>query len=619
MWLLIEKAKKNKNSLTIKELEKLIPYLSEKYYNQDALVEDQFFDELVDLLKEKKSDSKVLQNIGAPVREDVKKVKLPVWMGSLDKVKPASRDLELWLERFPPPTMISDKLDGISALLRYHENGTVKLYTRGDGETGQDISYLVPALKLPQLERNTLIRGELIITKKVFEEKYKKEFPKARSVVAGVVNAKKPSAAILADIDFLAYELIDNKINFIVSEQMKLMKKLKFKVVYHHLEKYLNEEILIKLLKERKKESEYEIDGLVLTDNQFHDRNKSGNPKYAVAFKTNEKGKLTTVLEVEWQASKHGILIPRLKFEPIILDGDTVQYCTAFHANFIRDNRIGPGSEIKVVKSGDVIPYVTEVVKSTKASFPPLAYHWNETEVDIILDENDDNVLMKQLTNFFKILEIDGVSEGTVKKLIEAKFDTIEKIYHASEEDFLKLKQFKEKSASKLYQNIHSVLDEKLDLAKIMAASMIFGFGFGRRRLTLLIEALPKILERGEITLAEVLAVDGFSEITAQQFIEYYDDFWLWLDKHSFFQYRTKNKKENKKENKKGKYTDQYVVITGFRNADLEKQIKAEGGNVQSSVNSKTTLVIAKDLTKSSSKLKKAADFNIPIEVYKTP
>jgi len=612
MFLLLEKAKKDKNKLTIKELEKIIPFLSEKYYNQEAVVDDQFFDDLVDLLKEKNSESKILKNIGAPIREDVKKVKLPVWMGSLDKVKPASRDLTLWLERFPPPTMISDKLDGISALLQYDENDKIKLYTRGDGKKGQDISYLVPALNLPNIDKGSIIRGELIITKKIFEEKYKNTFPKARSVVAGIVNAKKPSAAILADIDFIAYELINNKLNFIFSEQMKIMKKLKFNVVHHQLEKYLDEDILIKLLKERKKESKYEIDGIVLTENLSHERNKSGNPKYAVAFKTNEKGKLTTVLEVEWQASKHGILIPRLKFEPIILDGDTVQYCTAFHANFIKDNNVGPGSEITVVKSGDVIPYVTAVVKGSKASFPSLNYHWNETGVDIILDQNDDSVLVKQLTNFFKILEIDGVNEGTVKKLIDAKFDTISKIYQASEEDFLKLKQFKEKSAAKLYQNIHSVMDKEIDLAKIMAASLVFGFGFGRRRLTLLIEALPKILQREEITLGEVLSVDGFSEITAQQIVENYDDFWQWLDKHPFFKYKTNKKKENKK----GEYTNQHVVITGFRDAQLEKQIKDEGGFVQSSVNNKTTLVLAKDPSKSSSKLQKAADLNILIKKY---
>jgi len=612
MFLLLEKAKKDKNKLTIKELEKIIPFLSEKYYNQEAVVDDQFFDDLVDLLKQKNSESKILKNIGAPIREDVKKVKLPVWMGSLDKVKPASRDLALWLERFPPPTVISDKLDGISALLQYDENDNIKLYTRGDGKKGQDISYLVPALNLPKIDKGSIIRGELIITKKIFEEKYKKTFPKARSVVAGIVNAKKPSAAILADIDFLAYELINNKLNFIFSEQMKIMKKLKFNVVHHQLEKYLDEDILIKILKERKKESKYEIDGIVLTENLVHERNKSGNPKYAVAFKTNEKGKLTTVLAVEWQASKHGILIPRLKFEPIILDGDTVQYCTAFHANFIKDNNVGPGSEITVVKSGDVIPYVTAVVKSSKASFPSLNYHWNETEVDIILDENNDSVLMKQLTNLFKILEIDGVNEGTVKKLIDAKFDTISKIYQASEEDFLKLKQFKEKSAAKLYQNIHSVMDKEIDLAKIMAASLVFGFGFGRRRLTLLIEALPKILQREEITLSEVLTVDGFSEITAQQIVENYDDFWQWLNKHPFFKYKTNIKEENKK----GEYTNQYVVITGFRDAQLEKQIKDEGGFVQSSVNNKTTLVLTKDPSKSSSKLQKAADLNIPIKKY---
>ena len=132
MLPLIEKAKKDVHSLTIKELEKLIPYLSKKYYNQTPLVEDEFFDTLVDELKRKNRDSKILKNIGAPVREDVVKAKLPIWLGSLDKVKPDSRDLSLWLERYQDKITISDKLDGISALIKYTKNN-ILLYTRGDG------------------------------------------------------------------------------------------------------------------------------------------------------------------------------------------------------------------------------------------------------------------------------------------------------------------------------------------------------------------------------------------------------------------------------------------------------------------------------------------------------
>jgi DNA ligase (NAD+) len=612
MDILLKRSKKDENSITAEELEELIIYLNDKYYNEEPLVSDQFFDKLVDTLKNKNKNSIIFKKIGAPVRKDVIKKELPVWLGSLDKIKPNTRDLEIFFERYSSDIVISDKLDGISALIEYND-GKIFLYTRGDGLIGQDISYLVPYLSLPDLDKDILIRGELIMNKDIFKNKYSKYYPKARSVVAGIVNAKKPVLEIIRDIRFVAYELIDKKITFISSEQLKIMKKLNFNVVHHEVLKKYDQELFIRKLKNRKENALYEIDGLVITSNLIYHRNTRSNPKYSVAFKVNESGLLTTVLEVEWQASKYGMLIPRLKFEPIILDGDKVQYCTAFNASFIEKNNLGPGSRIRVVKSGDVIPYVTKVVSGTKASFPKLKYHWNDTHINIILDESNDNVLIKKLVSFFKIMEIEGVSEGTIKKLVTNGFEDITTIYEAEANHFLKLPHFQEKSAQKLYNNIHSILDNTLNLAKLMSASLVFGQGFAVKRFSLLITSLPKILQRKEIKLEEVESIDGFSNITAKQFVDNYENFWHWLDEHPFITYEKGLDKINKIE---GKYSNQYVVITGFRDSKLEELIKNQGGTVQNNVNSKTTLVLAKNIDQSSSKLKKAAALNIPIREY---
>jgi len=177
---------------------------------------------------------------------------------------------------------------------------------------------------------------------------------------------------------------------------------------------------------------------------------------------------------------------------------------------------------------------------------------------------------------------------------------------------FLKLSHFQEKSAQKLYDNIHAVLDKNISLAKLMTASLIFGFGFGEKRFSLLINALPHILEQAELSLSEVVNVEGFSQITAEQFLDNYEQFWGWLEEYPFLNYEKKIKKEKKE----GEYTGQYIVITGFRDSSLEAKIKAQGGTIQNTVNSKTTLVLAKDINKSSSKLKKAADLKIPIKEY---
>lgn len=608
---LLKKAQAKINSLSVKELEKLIPYLSDKYYNEQALVSDDFFDKLVDRLKKIDKFNQVLNNIGAPIRENVEKVDLPIYLGSLDKVKPDTRELELWLERHPDNLVVSDKLDGFSALLEFKSNGNCYFYSRGDGRVGQDISYLLPALKIPKVEKNIFVRGELIISKKTFQEKYRDKYPKARSVVSSVVNAKKPNPKVLRDLNFVAYELYNKSKALTASEQFKILKFFGFSVVFHKFINRGTQKIFQELLKERKKSSPYEVDGLVVISDQKYPRCTERNPKYAVAFKVNEEGVLTTVLEVDWQASKHGILIPRLKFSPIILDGDNVQYCTAFHANFIRDNKVGPGSKIKVVKSGDVIPYVTEVVKGTKAFYPDVKYHWNETEIDIILDEITDEVRMKRLINFFKALDIKGVDTGVIKKLMKAGYDTISKIYHAQINDLTKLNQTREKSAATLYNNIHDVLDKKINLAKLMNASMIFGFGFGEKKFILLLDQLRKILKREDITLTEIKAVEGFSSITAEKFVNHYHEFWQWLDEHRFLKYYYP---KNEVIEKGGKYMNQFIVFTGFRNNNLKAEIESQGGKVQNGINNKTTLVLTKDKSGSGSKLVKAREMNIPIE-----
>jgi DNA ligase (NAD+) len=604
----MEFVNKDKKSLTVPELEKLILFLSDKYYNDEELVSDQEYDKIVEILKEKNSKSLVLKSIGAPVRKDVVKVNLPAWLGSLDKVKNDSRELELWLQKYDMDIQITDKLDGISALYDFSD-GKKKLYTRGNGSIGQDISFLVDYLNLPLLDKDIMVRGELIMTKKNFSEKYQNIFPKARSVVAGIVNSKKPDLKIIKDIEFIAYELIDDKYNFTPEEQMKILTELNFNVVHHEIKNNLNSEKLEKILERRKKESKYEIDGLVLTSNDIYMRNESGNPKYSVAFKKNEEGILTEVIEVLWNASKYRVLVPRLHINPVIIDGDTVQYCTAFNAKYIWDNNIGKGTKIKIVKSGDVIPYISEIVKSTKAQMPKEKnYTWNESGVDIILSHENDDVVIKKLASFFKVLEVENLSEATIRKLVNAGYDDIDRIYHMRINDIICLEGFAMKSSKKLYDNIHEKLDKPIELEKIMSASMIFGHGFGTRRFIMLLEKIPKIYKREKITLEEILEVEGFSEITSNKFLDNYENFWIWLDEHPYL----KIKKE-KKEKKEGYFSGKNVVLTGFRDKKLEEKIISQGGKIQNSVNKLTNLVITKDNNNSSSKIKKAQELNIKI------
>ena len=106
--------------------------------------------------------------------------------------------------------------------------------------------------------------------------------------------------------------------------------------------------------------------------------------------------------------------------------------------------------KIKIVKSGDVIPYISKILKSTGADFPDVKYSWNETGVDIILEEEDEEINIKRLLSFFQTLKIENLSIGMVKKLFEAGFDTPKKIYEMEIEDFMELPGIKEKKLSKI-------------------------------------------------------------------------------------------------------------------------------------------------------------------------
>ena len=129
------------DQFTEKELENIIIYASNKYYNTDSpVLSDTDFDFLIDTVKKKYPKSNILNNIGAKIINK-NKVKLDYWLGSMNKFKDSSNKLELWNNKYKPPYYISDKLDGVSALLIYDKD--ILLFTRGDGQEGQNISHLL--------------------------------------------------------------------------------------------------------------------------------------------------------------------------------------------------------------------------------------------------------------------------------------------------------------------------------------------------------------------------------------------------------------------------------------------------------------------------------------------
>ena len=600
-FLFIENAKLN-------QIVKLIRDANKVYYNSgNPIMTDEEYDLLKDELKKREPSHKLLSQVGEKVHSK-NKVTLPYFMGSMDKIKPGNGLINKWISKYNGPYIASDKLDGTSALLLTTEN---QLYTRGDGTTGTNITSILGAINgIPDVE-DYVIRGELLISKKKFK-KFGSKFANSRALVNGLVNKKNVSGDELNIIDFVAYEIIEPEMKF--SKQFSILKKLGFIVSYNKKIKTINENSLSEYFKMRRNKGEYDIDGIILTDGDNHERNTSGNPKYSFAFKDILEDQIANAVidKVEWRISKDGLIKPRVHIEPISIGGITITHVTGHNAKYIIKSGIGKGAKIKLIRSGDVIPYILDITKKVEPSYPNFPYKWNKSGVDLMVDESksgDDEkkaLLIKNLTYFFKKMKIKNVDHAIITKFIDNELNSINKILNASIDDFLQIEGFKIKMATKIYNNIRSSI-ENVNLSIVMAASNIFGAGLGAKKLEIIIQNYPNIMKmKSKNLLKNIISLDGFNTLTATNFVEHFDEFKLFIKENSMIKYKINKIK-------KGKFNDINIVITGFRDKNLEKFIIDNGGNIRSSISGTTNFIITNDKNSNSSKIMKACQLKIPI------
>ena len=173
----------------------------------------------------------------------------------------------------------------------------------------------------------------------------------------------------------------------------------------------LSNELLSEVLVKWRADYLYEIDGVIVTDDNVYPR-KSGNPEHSFAFKMVLSDQIAEVkvVDVLWNPSKDGYLKPRVQIEPIQLGGVKIEYATGFNAAFIEQNKIGLGALIQIIRSGDVIPHIRSVTIPAEAPKMPLVpYKWNDTHVDIMLEDigSDTTVREKNITGFFRGIGVD--------------------------------------------------------------------------------------------------------------------------------------------------------------------------------------------------------------------
>jgi NAD-dependent DNA ligase len=601
-------------------------YSAEQYYNGEGVISDKLYDDLFDEIKKRDPNNDFLKKVGFEITGK-NKVELPFYMGSMDKIKISESDrLSKWQKKFNKHDyVIMDKLDGISGLFVL-KNGTKKLYTRGNGTIGQDITHLIntiPSFKF-SVSTDIVLRGELIISKKKWE-KYTTQFSNARNMVSGLVNSKKINTDIMKDIDFVIYEIMEPRMR--QSEQLKFLQKNKMTHVYYEtLDKSdLDFEMLDEILLDRRQVSEYEIDGIIVMDDSLHDYNADGNPDFAFAFKDASEKQTADVIvkDVEWNISKDGYLKPKLVLEPTKLSGVIISNATAFNAKYIVDNKIGPSSVVKIIRSGDVIPHVLEVIKTAKVKMPSVEYKWNETNVDLIATgSKSDEQIIKELTFFAEKMDIMNLSEGIITNFVENDIDDIFKIINVSKNTLAELPSFKDKMVNKIHENIQTAM-EKASLIQFMNATNIFGHNFGHKRLEKIFVKYGnnfikymKDNTKDEI-YNEVIKIDGFDDITASQFSNLIHDFIKVFEKipNSYQKTIIKNS-ETKVVSEK--FKGKKFVFSGFRNKEWEDYITENGGELVSSVSKNTAYLVTtkKDYDEgSTSKVIKAKEVGVTIVI----
>lgn len=589
--------------MKISDLVQKIKTANEAYYNTDhPNMTDAEYDKLIEELKSRKPDHPLLKQVGAPIKRN--KVELPLWLGSMDKVK-TEKELISWVGKNKSEEyIISDKLDGISAL--YNDN---HLYTRGDGKFGQDISHLIPILGLPKLLTGTYaVRGEIILPKGVIS--------RARNVVSGIVNSKNKEIDpnLKKCLRFVAYEQIQiqNIIQSNPEAQLKILKGAGFETVEHKQMDVVDFISMQTYLEHRKHKGTYEMDGLIIQSKQQYTRNSSGNPAYAVAFKVNLNSQQTKVIEVEWNVSKDGKLIPRVKYEPIDWEGVILQYANGHNARFIEENKIGPGSIIEVIRSGDVIPYISGVIHSTEPSFPE-NYVWDENHVNIMTTDIS-STLTKELTHFLKKIGVKHVDERTVERMVKAGINSVSLILNVSVHKLMIVEGFEERKAQLVYDQINS-LKRELTLESLLVASNQFKGGIGERKIKSLLKVWPDLYSswrKGEVSIELIKQIDGFSDITATQVMEGLSNFSHWIKKNKIeYTSSVEEKLIHKQANQF--FTGKKFVFSGFRDKELEEKIISQGGEIVSTISKQVNVLVVKDVSQSTTKIEKAMQYGISI------
>ena len=663
------------NNARIEELAELLAHHSNLYYNQAfPEITDAEYDALFDELKQLSPDHPQLSKVGSDPAPGSEKVDHLFPMRSLDKATEEEEVAHFVAEttahgrRF----VCQPKLDGSALSLEYRRGRLVRAATRGNGERGEDVT--ANARRIPNIPESldwkgdAHVRGEVVMPLDVFRAKYASIAPNPRNLAAGSLRQKTADAGKgdAADLAFHAYGVMfpstehrhpdspppptftndSEAIDWLESNQIAAAGN---EVVEGEDDDTVTQAIIqvTKRWTQNRDSADWEIDGVVIKLDDLVKRELLGqtahHPRWALAWKFPPEEASTVVMGVDWQTGRTGTVTPVARVAPVTVSGVTVENTTLHNAGEIERLGICVGDRVRIVRRGDVIPKIIEVLGEAKSSDLQNRIHadgavfsdplpkreniqipWQCPRCETKLEQdgafircfnlNCPSRLERAILYWCRALEMDGIGEKLAKQLCEEGLvSTLPDLYTLTHSDIVNLDRMGEKSAN----NIISQLDatRSLNLSTFLSALGLPGIGpelaTGFAEELGDSETMFNLLDNHESAIPRLIKLEGVGETVARSFLEGLSERREVVEGLAEAIQITA---EEAKQESEGPLTGQTFCITGSLSRprkEIALMIKAAGGKVVSSVSGKLDFLVAGEA--SGSKLEKANRLSVTV------
>lgn len=632
----------------IKELVDILNEAGRVYYSgTDEIMSNYEYDRLYDELLALEEETGIhlsgspTSKVGYETLSELPKEQHETPMLSLDKTKSVDVLADFAGEH---RCILSWKLDGLTVVLTYNEGELVKAVTRGNGYVGEVITpnarvFKNLPLRIP-FKGNLVLRGEALITYSDFEkinseitdenEKYKNP----RNLCSGSVRQLNNEITAKRNVKLVAFSLISaDGMDFDNSNECKFrfLEEQGFEVVERKIVDGSNVADAVSYFSEAVKSNDFPSDGLVLLYDDIEYGRSLGTtakfPRNAIAFKWQDETAKTILREIEWSASRTGLINPVAVFDPVELEGTTVSRASVHNVSIVEELELGIGDEITVYKANMIIPQIGEnLTRSGNLTIPDkcpvcggMTRIVSSAGAKSLYCTNEECSArhIKRFEHFCErnALNIEGISEQTLEKFIDCGYiKTFKDIYHLDryEKQITEMDGFGKKSFDNIIESVNKS-------RKVMLANLIYGLGIegiGLAGARLICRHFDDDSNAAaNATAEELVTIEGIGGVLAGTYSEYFSKE---SNRKEYFALLEELDLIKEERDTTSAIAGKTFVITGsvnrFANRDeLKDFIEKKGGKTTGSVSAKTDYLINNDVTSNSSKNKKAKELGIPI------